>query len=650
MARDLAHQTPTRRQAESEFPQLRVERFEYVPAALLLRLALRLPGEVSGPARPHLEIERDSLCTSVSPLLSCLARAHSGRQPGQLWRASFAVDLELERESDLRFFLRSSAGALFVLPAPAGIGGLHPVQARTHRNHVAKPWPYVMRRTALMFVVSCQLALAPGLSGAALAAGGEGAETAPEQVEQQPPGEPVAQPPAGETQPPAGETQTPTGAGEETHTEPQQPPSEQGHEPPPHANNPPEAPGAQTPQPPPAAAPGDGAPATSAATTTAPASAPASEVIHIRVPRNAAGKRDGVSGESGEAPGPGEKPNSKGKGKGKRHPKHAAAHPHQSTPEADETAEPTPEVTGSATPSALSEVPQALVEVPSGITAAEIQPPAYLIPIYKEAAHRYKVPWRVLAAINQVESDYGRDLSTSPAGAMGWMQFMPETWQQWAVEADGDAKADPYSPRDAIFTAARYLQASGAEHDLSGAIFAYNHADWYVAEVLFRAHRIDTSALALEKGYAMPLARKYMRELGRTDDGVDIESAPDGAVVYSITPGVVTAVASDPAGFGPNYPVIEATHGSLKGQHIYYGHVAQSLVIPGEHVEAGQPIAIMGHTGDALSLGHGHIEIGFSDALGDPLSHHGASAWTPAGEIMREFLVSLSTVFKVHNG
>jgi murein DD-endopeptidase MepM/ murein hydrolase activator NlpD len=140
-----------------------------------------------------------------------------------------------------------------------------------------------------------------------------------------------------------------------------------------------------------------------------------------------------------------------------------------------------------------------------------------------------------------------------------------------------------------------------------------------------------------------------MQQLGRTDDGVDIETAPDGALVYSITPGVVSAVASDPAGFGPNYPVIEATSGPLAGQHIYYGHVAQALVQPGQQVVAGQPIAIMGHAGDAASLGHGHIEIGFSDAGGDPLSHHGAGAATPAGDVMRSFLVTLSASFGVDN-
>jgi murein DD-endopeptidase MepM/ murein hydrolase activator NlpD len=140
-----------------------------------------------------------------------------------------------------------------------------------------------------------------------------------------------------------------------------------------------------------------------------------------------------------------------------------------------------------------------------------------------------------------------------------------------------------------------------------------------------------------------------MKQLGRTDDGVDIETAPDGALVYSIAPGLVTAVASDPAGFGPNYPVIEASSGALAGQHLYYGHVAQSLVQPGQRVAAGQPIAIIGHTGDAADLGHGHIEIGFSDAGGAPLNQHGAGAWTPAGGVMRAFLVELSAAFGIHS-
>jgi hypothetical protein len=78
----------------------------------------------------------------------------------------------------------------------------------------------------------------------------------------------------------------------------------------------------------------------------------------------------------------------------------------------------------------------------------------------------------------------------STAGAVGWMQFLPSTWKRWAVDANGDGIADPYNPADAIFTAARYLQAAGASKNISQAIFAYNHAGWYVQSVLLRAQLI----------------------------------------------------------------------------------------------------------------------------------------------------------------
>ncbi len=100
------------------------------------------------------------------------------------------------------------------------------------------------------------------------------------------------------------------------------------------------------------------------------------------------------------------------------------------------------------------------------------------------------MPWQVLAAINEIESDYGRNLSISSAGAVGWMQFLPSTWKTWGVDANGDGVADPYNPVDAIFSAARYLHAAGASKNLSQAIFSYNHAGWYVQSVLLRAKLI----------------------------------------------------------------------------------------------------------------------------------------------------------------
>jgi hypothetical protein len=116
--------------------------------------------------------------------------------------------------------------------------------------------------------------------------------------------------------------------------------------------------------------------------------------------------------------------------------------------------------------------------------------PPFLLPIYQAAGTQYGVPWQVLAAINEIETDYGRDLSTSSAGAVGWMQFLPSSWRTYGVDATGTGIRDPYNPADAIFAAARYLHAAGASSDLRGAIYAYNHASWYVDSVLLRARLI----------------------------------------------------------------------------------------------------------------------------------------------------------------
>jgi hypothetical protein len=95
--------------------------------------------------------------------------------------------------------------------------------------------------------------------------------------------------------------------------------------------------------------------------------------------------------------------------------------------------------------------------------------------------------WTILAAIGQVESGHGRNTSTSYAGAMGPMQFLPATFTAYAIDGDNDGVSDIMDPADAIFTAANYLCANGAAtgpNALYNAIFHYNHADWYVQMVL----------------------------------------------------------------------------------------------------------------------------------------------------------------------
>ena len=148
------------------------------------------------------------------------------------------------------------------------------------------------------------------------------------------------------------------------------------------------------------------------------------------------------------------------------------------------------DATGSSPFSGLSDpLSTPLTTVPDSVLEG-FRIPTFLLPIYQAAGTEYGIRWEVLAAINEIETDYGRNLSTSSAGAMGWMQFMPGTWETYGTDANRDGEKDPYNPVDAIFSAARYLKASGASESIERAIFSYNHADWYVADVLKRARQL----------------------------------------------------------------------------------------------------------------------------------------------------------------
>lgn len=104
--------------------------------------------------------------------------------------------------------------------------------------------------------------------------------------------------------------------------------------------------------------------------------------------------------------------------------------------------------------------------------------------LWRSAGSAYAIPWEVLAAINKIESNFGRNMGPSSAGAVGWMQFMPDTWLRWGTDGDGDRIADPWDPQDGVYSAARYLAAAGGMADLRRSVFAYNHVEWYVDDVL----------------------------------------------------------------------------------------------------------------------------------------------------------------------
>ena len=130
---------------------------------------------------------------------------------------------------------------------------------------------------------------------------------------------------------------------------------------------------------------------------------------------------------------------------------------------------------------------------PSEAATSDI-PPAMLALYERAAATCPGLPWTVLAAIGTVETDNGQ--STLPgvhtgansAGAEGPMQFLPATFEAYdqPVPPGGASPPDIYDPVDAVYAAARMLCANGARDgaDLPAAVFAFDHASWYVAEVL----------------------------------------------------------------------------------------------------------------------------------------------------------------------
>jgi len=184
--------------------------------------------------------------------------------------------------------------------------------------------------------------------------------------------------------------------------------------------------------------------------------------------------------------------------------------------------------TGLKNPELIRKSASALIDIGERHTATSI--PEDYIPIYKEAAEAYGIPWTLLAAHHRIETRFSTmDPLLSPVGAEGHMQFMPCTFVGWTypgcsglgkgdipekdktnpaiikeyggygVDGNGDGIADPYDIEDAIYSAANYLSISGAaDGDLEKAIFNYNHSEKYVKDVLRFFNEFEVQRLEME--------------------------------------------------------------------------------------------------------------------------------------------------------
>jgi murein DD-endopeptidase MepM/ murein hydrolase activator NlpD len=174
----------------------------------------------------------------------------------------------------------------------------------------------------------------------------------------------------------------------------------------------------------------------------------------------------------------------------------------------------------------------------AGAVYSEI-PPRYLV-WFRAASQEYDIPWYVLAAIADVESDFNPDAiglaNYTGELAEGMMQFLPSTWAEFG-------SGSPFDPEAAIFAAAKYLAAEGGAANIRAAIYDYNHADWYVDEVMSIADSYEEQAVtpASQGGYVFPVegAVKISSTFEQTQQGVDF-SASAGTPVRAFAGGTVS--------------------------------------------------------------------------------------------------------------
>ncbi len=257
-------------------------------------------------------------------------------------------------------------------------------------------------------------------------------------------------------------------------------------------------------------------------------------------------------------------------------------------------------------------------EVTCGLAGSQ-QVPALYHDLYQRTGEAYGLDPAVLAAIGEVESGHGQNMGPSSAGALGPMQFMPATWSAYGVDGNGDGDRDIMDPHDAIPGAANYLRASGAPRDWRRALFAYNHADWYVAKVLDTARKYRGACTHTGDGWVPgsgplawpvrgPVVSPFGMRWGRLHAGIDI-AAVTGTPIHAAQAGRVE-LAHPVSGYG-NYVCVR----HLPRLSTCYAHLSAYRTDEGRTVAQGAVIGLVGCTGHCFGP-HLHFEV----RLGPPFS------------------------------
>ena len=232
--------------------------------------------------------------------------------------------------------------------------------------------------------------------------------------------------------------------------------------------------------------------------------------------------------------------------------------------------------------------------------------------VMQQVGGRTGIPWQIFAAIAKVESNFGRNMATSSAGAIGYGQFLPEMWE---IFGNG---GDPYDFRDVLPAMGRYLLRAGAPADIPGSLYSYNHSWSYVDLVLSYADAYGYQRVESSTGLIWPVIGAIATYFQPgVHEGIDIDqTAQPGAPVRAAHDGVVLFAGGDPCcSYGYYVTVV-----SPSGMVTLYAHLEAFAVTSGQTVRQGERLGGAGCTGRCTGT-HLHFEVIVDGVPRDPFDY-----------------------------